>query len=219
MDIQSSIDQKPPTRRQLSKGKTREKVISAGRTLFMSGGYGTATVRDIAKGAGKSTGALFANFAGKADLLLTVAQDELPFQKELLERVAGVEGAILDQVVRVCVADFSFFNERLHLFEALAGLETHVDRDGTNPHDTADRAQLISSKRRATVHTHVGHLLTKARCGNDAFTDALAEVMVSAHWTWCREAALEGRAANEYRDKLKKYFSFLTSPRAASLAA
>lgn len=54
--------------RALAKQRTREKIMDAARQLFMARGYEGATVRDIAKAAGMSTGAVFASFADKAEL-------------------------------------------------------------------------------------------------------------------------------------------------------
>jgi AcrR family transcriptional regulator len=54
--------------RALSKQRTREKILAAARDLFMERGYDGATVRDIARAAGMSTGAVFASFADKAEL-------------------------------------------------------------------------------------------------------------------------------------------------------
>jgi hypothetical protein len=40
-----------PTRRALAKQQTREKILAAGRELFMTRGYEGATIRDIARAA------------------------------------------------------------------------------------------------------------------------------------------------------------------------
>lgn len=59
---------KPLNRRQQAKARTRQKVLDAARFLFERGGYEKATIREIAKEAGMSTGAVFANFEDKAAL-------------------------------------------------------------------------------------------------------------------------------------------------------
>lgn len=60
---------KPPTRRDLAKAATYQKVLEAAAGLFAAeGGYEAATIRSIAKAAGMSTGAVFANFPDKAAL-------------------------------------------------------------------------------------------------------------------------------------------------------
>lgn len=64
-------------RRQAAKVRTRHKVMAAARALFAERGYEPATIRDIAKGAGMSTGAVFANFQDKAELFDAVLAEDL----------------------------------------------------------------------------------------------------------------------------------------------
>lgn len=56
-------------RRQLAKARTRARVIAAAQKVWAKpGSYEDGTIRVIATTAGMSTGAIFANFAGKEDL-------------------------------------------------------------------------------------------------------------------------------------------------------
>lgn len=55
-------------RRQQAKAATRAKVLKAAADLFADVGYADAGIRDIARGVGMSTGAVFANFKDKAEL-------------------------------------------------------------------------------------------------------------------------------------------------------
>ena len=48
-----------PSQRALAKQRTREKIVGAAKALFAEHGYEGATIRDIAKAAGMSTGAVF----------------------------------------------------------------------------------------------------------------------------------------------------------------
>lgn len=54
--------------RQTKKRETREKLLSTARAVFETLGYEAATIRDIANTADLSTGAIFSNWKGKADL-------------------------------------------------------------------------------------------------------------------------------------------------------
>ncbi len=85
--------------RALAKQRTREKILQAARTLFNERGYDGATVRDIARAAGLSTGAVFASFADKADLFdEIVAGDYRALEAEMagaLARARNVEDALL----------------------------------------------------------------------------------------------------------------------------
>lgn len=59
--------------RTAAKARTRAKVLQAATELFAEpGGYEGATIRKIAKRAGMSTGAVFANFEDKAELYQTI---------------------------------------------------------------------------------------------------------------------------------------------------
>lgn len=66
--ITTGDDTKPLNRRQHSKVMTAKRVLTAARTLFEEVGYVDATIRDIAKAAKMSTGAVFANYQDKAAL-------------------------------------------------------------------------------------------------------------------------------------------------------
>lgn len=62
-----------PNQRALAKQRTREKIVAAAKTLFSQRGYDGATIRDIAREAGMSTGAVFASFTDKSDLFAEIA--------------------------------------------------------------------------------------------------------------------------------------------------
>ncbi|MNU41433.1 HTH-type transcriptional repressor BepR [compost metagenome] len=68
-------------KRKASKAATRAKVVSAAAKLFTDVGYEKATIRDIAKSAKMSTGAVFANFEDKA-ALYTAIQGHAPVTTE-----------------------------------------------------------------------------------------------------------------------------------------
>src|SRR6218665_29763 len=80
-------------RRQAAKIRTRQKVLDAARSLFAERGYEPATIRDIAKGAGMSTGAVFANFQDKAELFETVLAEDMTRLAETVKAGAG-EGSV-----------------------------------------------------------------------------------------------------------------------------
>lgn len=62
-----------PNRRALAKARTYQKVLEAAAGLFAAkGGYERATIRSIAKAAGMSTGAVYANFPDKETLYRSI---------------------------------------------------------------------------------------------------------------------------------------------------
>lgn len=84
IDLVDTLTTSPAPRvnkREASKAATRAKVVSAAAKLFADVGYEKATIRDIAKSATMSTGAVFANFEDKA-ALYTAIQGHAPVTTE-----------------------------------------------------------------------------------------------------------------------------------------
>jgi AcrR family transcriptional regulator len=113
-------DQVPerPNRRAENKARTRQKVLEAAKQLFMQRGYEGATMRDIAAEAGLSTGALFANFADKADLFNEVILTDFEHQNEkITEALAGAK-SVKDKIVAMLSAGYTFHLSQLPLLQA-----------------------------------------------------------------------------------------------------
>jgi AcrR family transcriptional regulator len=82
-----------PNQRTLAKQRTREKILAAAKALFAERGYEAATIRDIAKAAGMSTGAVFASFTDKSDLFTEIAETEqLELHQAMRAAAAGLTG-------------------------------------------------------------------------------------------------------------------------------
>lgn len=85
-------------KRQLAKAATRAKLVEVARALWAEPGtYEAVTIRVIAKAAGKSTGAIFANWSGKEDLWREAMGFEPPVDsaevRKLLRAIAGRRAA------------------------------------------------------------------------------------------------------------------------------
>ena len=82
-------------------GTTRDKLLAAATDVFSERGYDGAGVQEIARRAGLTTGAIYANFSGKAELLLEAigarSADELD---DLLrpQRLACTAGELLAEM-------------------------------------------------------------------------------------------------------------------------
>jgi AcrR family transcriptional regulator len=59
-----------PSLRDQQKAATRQRLLEAAGTVFARRGFHGASVEEIAREAGATTGALYANFSGKEDLFL-----------------------------------------------------------------------------------------------------------------------------------------------------
>ena len=83
---------RPRTR--MSGNERREQLLDIGRSLFAERGYDAATIRDIAKGAGMSTGAVFANFQDKAELFEAVLTEDLEKAAAVLREFGASPGKL-----------------------------------------------------------------------------------------------------------------------------
>lgn len=75
------------TRRERERQRTREDILEAALVVFSRAGYHHATIEEIARQAGYSTGALYNYFKGKQDLFATLV---LGIMEPLTQRISGV---------------------------------------------------------------------------------------------------------------------------------
>lgn len=69
------------TKRDAAKENTRKLLLESARHQFQLNGFAGATVRDIAYGAGFSTGAIFGNWANKDEVFAAAYPDDYMVKK------------------------------------------------------------------------------------------------------------------------------------------
>jgi AcrR family transcriptional regulator len=106
-------------RRQAAKVRTRQKVLDAARGLFAERGYDAATIRDIAKGAGMSTGAVFANFQDKNELFEAVLTEDMANMLTDFRNGAGTDGQVRDRLAAALTAGYHRTLDHLPLMQAV----------------------------------------------------------------------------------------------------
>lgn len=118
---------KPLTRRALAKLRTRQIVLDAAKALITERGYEAATVRDIARRAGMSTGAVFANFADKADLFNAVIIADHEVLTGQMRKAAASKRPALQVLLDVLTLGYQFHIKQLPLLQAAFSLSwTHA---------------------------------------------------------------------------------------------
>jgi AcrR family transcriptional regulator len=180
-------------RRQAAKVRTRQKVLDAARGLFAERGYEPATIRDIAKGAGMSTGAVFANFQDKAELFEAVLTEDMAGLATVMSQGTG-DGSTRDRLVNALSAGYHGTIDQLPLFQAI------VARSWFQPvaAETRQRAategliQVISDILRSGVGS--GEL------SQDADVSLLTELTWDAYLSNYRRAAYDGWSVEQLAD-------------------
>jgi AcrR family transcriptional regulator len=118
-----------PRRGLTAKGRaTRERIIREATALFASQSYAAVSIREIADRSGVSSGAIYATFRGKADVLAEVVSASLAADLEMIE--PDVEDRPLPEVVaRQFVRHDAPGRRRLRLLLMNAAAAARTDPD------------------------------------------------------------------------------------------
>jgi AcrR family transcriptional regulator len=84
--------------RKESKALTQRRLISAARTVFLRRGFHAATLEAVAEEAGFTTGAVYSNFANKADLFLAVLDEHVEARVADMAAIVAREETVAAQM-------------------------------------------------------------------------------------------------------------------------
>jgi len=126
------------SRRERERQRTREDILEAALIVFSRAGYHNATIEDIARQAGYSTGALYNYFKGKQDMFASLVRG---IMEPLTQRISGVLADApdfttgLDRMLQLG-ADFSV--ETAAGYRFLFDPESHVALASKELHEFAE---------------------------------------------------------------------------------
>lgn len=185
-------------RRQAAKVRTRQKVLDAARTLFAERGYEPATIRDIAKGAGMSTGAVFANFQDKAELFEAVLSEDMIKLAGSLRSAAGTESALRSRLLAVLTAAYHGSLDQLPLVQAV------IARSWFQP-VAAEMRTREAIKPLVTVVTDALQAgVREGELRNDVDVHLLSDLIYDAFLSNYRRAAYDGWTIEQLTTRMGK---------------
>jgi AcrR family transcriptional regulator len=173
-------------RRQAAKIRTRGKVLASARALFAARGYEPATIRDIAKGADMSTGAVFANFQDKAELFEAVLADDLIRLADQMQAAARGEGPARRRLAAALAAAYKAGLADLPLVQAV------VSRAWFHPADAERRVRVAVQPLSAIVHDLLAAAAARGEIARDADLDLLSDMLWTGFTAGFRRAAYDG---------------------------
>jgi AcrR family transcriptional regulator len=88
-----------PSLRDEQKALTRRRLIDGAEAVFARSGFHGASVEEVAREAGVTTGALYSNFAGKEDLFLALFEERIAADVSDYSQIVA-EGATLEEQAR-----------------------------------------------------------------------------------------------------------------------
>jgi AcrR family transcriptional regulator len=148
----------------------RHKVRDAAVALFARKGVKATTIKDIARAAGVSEGALYRHWPGKDDLAADLFASEYTAMSQILRQAAG-DGPAPQRLRRVIEASFRFVedapdrarflllsqHDALHLVPA--GQETPVDVIGAIVGDGIAAGTIRDGDAEALAHVVIGAIV------------------------------------------------------------
>ncbi|WP_343789785.1 TetR/AcrR family transcriptional regulator, partial [Brevundimonas kwangchunensis] len=173
-------------RRQAAKVRTRQKVLDAARTLFAERGYEPATIRDIAKGAGMSTGAVFANFQDKAELFEAVLTEDMARLAEVVKAASANESTLRGRLLAALTAGYHESLDQLPLVQAI------VARSWFQPQAAEVRFRTALKPLVSVVVDTVQSGVRDGELRQDADVRLLSDLIYGAWLSNFRHAAYDG---------------------------
>lgn len=196
-------------RRQAAKVRTRQKVLDAARSLFAERGYEAATIRDIAKAAGMSTGAVFANFQDKAELFEAVLSQDLGAMLTDFQNGAGKDGGVRERLASALTAGYHRALDILPLMQAV------IARSWFQPEaDDQRQRQLV----RPLVEALISVLQDGIRAGEikqDVELPLLGRMIWDVYISNYRYAAYDGWGIEEMTPHVRKQIDLILSSQLA----
>jgi AcrR family transcriptional regulator len=174
---------KPLSRRALAKIRTRQSLVVAAKALFIERGYEDATVRDIARATDLSTGAVFANFADKADLFAAVLAEDGARLAAEMEEAARTAPSTAEALLAVFVRGYAFHLPQLPLLQSA---RSAAWRDG------AFRAEPGADPVRKLIGERLRQAVAAGEFVSGFDADLAASMLCDAYAGNYRLAAFEG---------------------------
>jgi AcrR family transcriptional regulator len=197
-ESQSESEAPRLNRRQAAKVRTRQKVLDAARQLFAERGYEPATIRDIAKGAGMSTGAVFANFQDKAELFEAVLTGDLVKLAETMKAAAAAEGSVRTRLLSALGAGYHGSLEQLPLVQAV------MARSWFQPVAAEMRTRAAIRPLLSIVTDALQAGVREGELRQDADVRLLSELIYGAFLSNYRQAAYDGWAMAQLTERMGK---------------
>ncbi|MBA4000176.1 TetR/AcrR family transcriptional regulator [Brevundimonas sp.] len=185
-------------RRQAAKVRTRQKVLDAARDLFSERGYDPATIRDIAKGAGMSTGAVFANFQDKAELFEAVLAENMERLTEVVRASAAPSGPVKARLTTALDAGYHHTLGHLPLMQAI------VARSWFQPQEAEQRARGFTKGLLSVIGEVLRDGVRSGELKQDVDTRLVGDMVWDSWLTNYRGAAYDGWDEKALSERLSR---------------
>jgi AcrR family transcriptional regulator len=119
----------PLSLRDEQKALTRRRLIDAAESVFAGSGFHGASVEQIAREAGATTGALYSNFAGKEDLFLALFEERIAADLGDYNEIVEASPTLVEQAQGAGDRWMEILRERPNYFPLLIGFWSYAIRE------------------------------------------------------------------------------------------
>jgi TetR/AcrR family transcriptional regulator, transcriptional repressor of aconitase len=169
----------------------REQILAAGRRCFLRDGFHATSMQDLFTESGLSSGAVYRYFAGKDELIIAIAEDNMR------DVVALIQGLVVDHhagSIGDALAEVLVMVERKHAESGLGGLAVQVWAEALRNADVARRFGLLLRQLRVDLATVVAHHQAAGHLSRDVAPTAVAGLLISTVAGQILQTALFGPA-------------------------
>jgi AcrR family transcriptional regulator len=118
-----------PSLRDEQKALTRRRLLNAAESVFARQGFHGASVEEIAREAGATTGALYSSFASKEDLFLALFEERIATDVGNYSEILAESATLEEHARRVGDHWMQILRERPHYFPLLIEFWTYAIRE------------------------------------------------------------------------------------------
>jgi AcrR family transcriptional regulator len=177
--------------REQSQARTRERMIEAGRRLFIEQGYGAASIRDIAEAAGYSQGAFYSNFKDKEAVLLELLRGHMEAEAGQLAALCVAAERSGADVLASLDAWAASLNNDTNWAMLSVELQLHANRSDA----FAEAYRAVWEAHRAALGRIIAHLFDlRGKVPPAAPEELAAGFMALAHGLGLQRAAGDGQS-------------------------
>lgn len=180
------MSQKFGTRREQAKQETRRIIFNTAYSLFEEKGYDAVTMRDLAAEAGVGLGTIFQHFKDKANLLVSVFEEEFqPYVDRVFE---SLPQANLKEQLRYMVRHFFSYYAKRPQISVIFIKEIYIDPKNSEK----IRSHMLNDIDRLTK------LFEDAKQRGELSSDIAADDTVILWWSYYLFVLLQGLQADSF---------------------
>lgn len=142
-----------------------EQILKAARTLFVKKGYLGATMRDIAREAELSTGAIYVYFTGKDEIYSKVCEEAFLVVIGLIKKAAEMPGTPHQRLRAICREYYSFYTDYTEYFEMLTFHDLGFTRRGQSE-ELSDRLKELTGQAISLINDVVAEAIESGEFSN-----------------------------------------------------